>query len=158
MNKRGRLSARSKYVDVMNPSGNVGGASSQAPPPGPTPPAMLTSSTVPSFFVPQQPPPSGEAHNPPPIHIRHSYTTCMYIHDIFVDGSEMVAESLSSGDSGTPAVAQPAAGEPASSHTQHSIGNQPPSHQPPSHQPPSQGRVDIHVHVYSIIMYTYMYI
>jgi hypothetical protein len=55
----GRRGARSKYVDVLNPSGNeVGGASAQAPPPGP-PPAMMPTAVPPSFFVPQQPLPSG---------------------------------------------------------------------------------------------------
>ena len=59
MNKRG---ARSKYVDVMNPSGSGGGASSQAPPPGPPPPAMMASNSMPSFFIPQPLPPAGRPH------------------------------------------------------------------------------------------------
>ena len=54
MNKRGRLGVRSKYVDVLNPSGTGGGAPS-APPPGPLlgPTGPLPAST----FLPQQPTP-----------------------------------------------------------------------------------------------------
>jgi hypothetical protein len=65
----GRTGARSRYVDVLNPTGkNVGGASTQAPPTGISPP---------SFFVPQQPlhpPEGGEGPGPEP-HTQPTPTT-----------------------------------------------------------------------------------
>jgi len=61
--KRGRLGARSKYVDVMNPGGTA--SESSAPPPiGMMGAPHMTPGQLPgSFFVPQLPP-GGETIDP----------------------------------------------------------------------------------------------
>ena len=61
VSKRGRLSARSKYVDVLNPGGTSAASDSQPPPPGPPLMAAMMSGSnaqpfTGTFFVPQQAP------------------------------------------------------------------------------------------------------
>ena len=61
VSKRGRLGARSKYVDVLNPGGTSAASDSQPPPPGPPLMAAMMSGSnaqpfTGTFFVPQQAP------------------------------------------------------------------------------------------------------